>query len=204
MNTLTIISSKDPTVTLVKCVRRILKHHKTDVIVIDSGSTKKKFYKKIDVPVYFMDNKNYELGAYKIGYEMFPNYEKYICIQDTFLSIKKMDIQLDDKTVYVFEKDTGFSLDKQSFEESKKLWKDTIYYDKLLELENKKFIFSQHNSFIVNNIGLYSLLNFFTKLPENKLQSCATERLIYLYFKFNNYKFINLYKKFKKFHGNRV
>ena len=67
------------------CIASIKKNVRADIVVIDSKSEDQSYAHKFDVPVEFIDNMNYDMGAYLVGYRKFSNYKNYICIHDSFI-----------------------------------------------------------------------------------------------------------------------
>lgn len=72
MKCLTIICSFNPTHVLLDCISSVKQYYPNfDIVVIDSDSTKTEIYQNVDVPVVYAQNKNYEYGAYKFGYNLY-------------------------------------------------------------------------------------------------------------------------------------
>jgi hypothetical protein len=69
------------------CVDSILKFYKNPkIVVIDSNSPDKSYFKELikkKVTILDVKNKNYDTGAYWIGYKRFPNYKFYYFLHDS-------------------------------------------------------------------------------------------------------------------------
>ena len=66
------------------CVKSIKQNVDADILVIDSNSEDRTYACNLGAPVEFIENINYDIGAYLSGYHLLPNYETYICIHDSF------------------------------------------------------------------------------------------------------------------------
>ena len=86
MKNLAVICSRNPTSTLLNTIKGFSDFYPDfDIAVIDSDSEVTSAYDTIrekypHVNIHFAKNKNYELGAYKIAYELYPNYSVYMCL----------------------------------------------------------------------------------------------------------------------------
>ena len=67
------------------CVDSVRKFVAADILVVDSCSMDKSYATDINAEVAFIDNLNYDLGAYLSAYRLHPNYDSYICIHDSFM-----------------------------------------------------------------------------------------------------------------------
>ena len=104
MKTLIVISSKSPNPTLFECIEKLYrKQIQTSkdykICVVDSDSDDISEYKKIqsrfpEVEVHFVKNKNYEYGAWKYAIDQYPGFDIYMCIQDTMLVLKQINLDL--------------------------------------------------------------------------------------------------------------
>lgn len=91
---LAIISAKDPNCTLYLAIHGLKEYYPDfDIVVIDSDSTETYMYEMIkeDVKaIHLSKNHNFEVGAYKIGYELYPHYDIYLCMQDGIIPKKQI------------------------------------------------------------------------------------------------------------------
>lgn len=77
-----------------RCVNSILKFYKNPkIVVIDSDSPDKSYFKKLlekKVTILDVKNKNFDTGAYWIGYKNFPGYKFYYFIHDSIILKKNI------------------------------------------------------------------------------------------------------------------
>ena len=163
---LTIISSKDPGNSLLECVDGIIKYYPMfDIVIIDSDSENMEMYKKIihsKVKIHFLKNKYYEFGARKLGYYLYPEYDIYICIQDSIIPTEKMSLdKFNSDNIGIFSpNDYGFAPHSDFIAKyAEKLVEGTIYYKYFMENCNKNFLIATHTSFIVGNSTLKYILD---------------------------------------------
>ena len=214
LSTLIIICSKSPNPKLYECINKLYKIQigndlNYKICVIDSDSEDLTNYELIkndfpNVDLCFVKNKNYEYGAWKYGYSTFPNFDIYICIQDSIIIKKKIPLDVvNDEYSYTFDKyNTGYFHDPALKEEGMKFMEDSglDYKDEI----NAWFPLAQHSSFIVSNSVIKDIFLTLKHPPTNKAGSCIYERNFGLYFVLKkNKKTINLYDYMDKIHGNR-
>jgi hypothetical protein len=214
LKTLIIICSKSPNDNLYNCVEELYKiqmNDNTKICIVDSDSDNFDNYNKVkekypSVDIQYAKNKNYEYGAYKYAYNLYPNYDIYICIQDTLICTKKIDLTIvDNNNAYIYFHFGGFA-----YNTDKKPYKQ--YAIKLLEGVNLNykdiidtpFNLSTHNSFIVNKHVMKNIFETLVHPPINKDDSCAYERIFGLYFILKNIKTHELLNYFTKIYGGRV
>jgi hypothetical protein len=215
MNTLITIVSKSPNTILYQCIYNLYKFQIKDesaekICVVDSDSDDISIYNKIsedfpNVDICLIKNINYEYGAWKYAYTQYPNYDIYMCIQDSVIPINTVPLSIiNNETVFVFYEDSGYN----SHMSIKELGIDSLKKSKLNEFKYSEIIHTDfrmagHNSFIVNNYIMKDILNTFTDPPVNKDGSCIYERNFGLYFILHNINTHNLYYYFGKYHGKR-
>jgi hypothetical protein len=93
MKKLAVISTKNPTIKLLETITNVqIYYPEFDIVVIDSDSTETDYFSKVpkEVTICLTKNKNYELGAWIYAYNTFNTYDIYMCIQDTYMPIKRM------------------------------------------------------------------------------------------------------------------
>ena len=215
---LVIISSKNPKKILIENINNIYKfivskEYNFKICIVDSESSDFSVYNIIKdaypmIELHFVKNKNYEYGAYKYGFSLYPNYDIYICLQDTLLLTKEIDLsKINDETCYSFDCYKGFKgWGAKNGEKVKHnayaLLKncDLTYKDKI----HGKFNLVVHNSFFVSNHVIKDIFKTLINPPITKTDSGCYERIFGLYFIKKNIKTINLQDYVKKFHGNRM
>jgi hypothetical protein len=213
MDTLIIISSKSPNQYLYPCIDNLYKLQITDPInqkicIIDSDSKDITIYTIIKnkfpyVEIHFAKNKNYEYGAYKYAYSLYPNYNKYICIQDSIILNNKIPLDIvNDTNSYIFYHFSGYNHHLSIKEEGiENLKNSNLKYETLI---NTPFCLAQHSSFIVSNLVIKNIFDALPIPPVNKNGSCFYERNFGLYFILNNIKTHDLYNFFSKYSGYRI
>lgn len=184
------------------------KNNELQIVVVISDKDKASNEHLIDNSIKIIHgNLNYEYGAYKIGYNLYPNYNVYVCLQDNYvlchqnneeINNKPLCVKpnlppdlhiLNDNTIYsVPERNgSGFTSMKNSRELCKQLYKNTV-----IENSPDKFQLALHNSFILTNKILQELIETLNFLPKNKIESMLCERIFGLYFIEKKIKCLNL------------
>lgn len=213
MSTLFCICSKSPNPFLYDCIANLYKFNGADIVkgklcVVDSDSDNLTNYTKInndfpDVEIFFIKNKNYEYGAWKYAYSMFPNYINYMCIQDTIITTNKVDFSIiNNNNAYMFFDTSGYYSDSlQCKEFGITALKDSgLNYTGIIDTH---FNLAQHSCFIVTNEVIKDIFNTLRHAPLNKMGSCSYERLFGLYFILKHINTHNLYTYCNKIHGGR-
>tara|TARA_B100001057_G_C22606883_1_gene855032 strand:+ start:11 stop:697 length:687 start_codon:yes stop_codon:yes gene_type:complete len=199
--------------------RNLLGDRKYLISIIDSDSNILSAYKELEkkkkkeekkysqVNIHYSKNRHYEYGAYKYSYQMYPNYDIYVCIQDTVLFTKKINIKhVSNEQAYIYKHHSGFNLDRQSIPFSMRVLKSSPfpYPDYANDPSVRTFPMCQHCSFITTKKNMSGIFETLTIPPSDKLGSRSYERLFGLYFLFKNIKIINLRQlKVKKVHRKR-
>jgi glycosyltransferase involved in cell wall biosynthesis len=215
MRKLAIISSYNPKEYLLDCIGSLKEYFPDfNILVVDSNSNERGVYSKIPngVDVCFAGNENYELGAYKIGFEKQPNCEVYMCLQDSTIATSSFDLSgINDKSLYVFDADaSGFKLSRRKRHKrpTYKMISGTSFERNIKTLTSKRFRvgfrIAKHNLFVASGELMPSMFDSFS-LPTNKVESQISERLIALFFTMRSeYNNLIPLKCFKKVHGGRV
>jgi hypothetical protein len=219
-NLLIVISSKNPTKSLINTIESIYKIQLSDcniindnikICIVDSDSSDFSIYDKIsiiypDIDICFAKNKHYEYGAWKYAYLKYPNYEKYFCIQDTITILNKIDIdKVNDNTALTIFYRSGFQNDLRIYNTGINLLNNsTITFDDYKDIINTRFILSTHCSFIVTNKIICDIFKTLTEPPINKDGSITYERLFGLYFIIKKINTINIRDFIHKIHGKRI
>lgn len=207
---LIIISSKYPTPFLFNNVKKVFDIYKAKICIIDSDSENTEYYDKIrefynekDVSIHMIKNKNYEYGAWKSGYEMYPNYTKYLCIQDGISIDRKINLDIiDDYNAYTYFHLSGYYCHMNIKHLAVDFLKDTgLDYANIIDTA---FNLAEHCSFIVSNNVIKDIFKTFTVPPTNKAGSCSYERLFGLYFILKNINTHNMENYVTKVSGDRL
>ena len=211
LSLLIIICSKNPTKILIKNIINLYKFfniYDLKICIIDSCSTDLSIYNEIPkkfplIEIHFLNNKNYEYGAYKYAYFKYPDYNIYCCIQDSFLIFKNIDIsKIDDKTVFKYYHNSGFNSHKSIQSLGINLLRNVdLEYKNIIDTN---FTLATHCSFICTNYTIKKLFETLINPPTNKNESCCYERLFGLYFIIKKYNTINISDKVNKIHNRRI
>jgi len=210
MNTLIIISSKSPNPHLYRNIEQLYalqSDERTKICVVDSDSNNMEYYHKVQkdfplVDILFAKNTNYEYGAWKIAYERYPNYDIYMCIQDSIICHKKIPIEIvNDTNAFIFFNDSGYHADMgikgMGIDNLNK--SDLQYHD----IIDTAFRLAQHSSFVVSNVVLKDIFTTLKEPPTNKIGSCFMERNFGLYFILKHIQTHNMHEYCSKYTGGR-
>jgi len=206
---LIIISSKSPNHFLIDNIKQLYKLYDAKICIIDSDSSIFETYDIIrntytsnQVDIHLIQNKNYEYGAWKYGYELYPDYKKYMCIQDSICIHKEIDIDIvDDNNAITFFNPSGFTSHPPIMQMSTEFMKDSgLDY---LNIINQHFNLATHCTFIVSNNVIKNIFDTLKVPPTNKDGSCAFERIFGLYFILKNITTHDLQHYVSKLHGGR-
>lgn len=214
MNTLVIICSKSPNPNLYRCIEHLYTiqiqkdpENNYKIIVIDSDSNDFTNYDNVknsfpEVELLFIQNKNYEYGAWKYAYSIYPNFDNYFCIQDTIFVKTKIDLnQINNENAYTVHHRSGYhhhmSIKSMGIENLKNTGLD---YKDIIDTE---FNLALHSSFIVNNNVMQDIFKTLINPPVDKIGSCFYERNFGLYFIIKQINTIDLNFYTIKSHGNR-
>ena len=90
-NILAIICTKksgDTNKYIAECINKINEHYNVDIVIVSSDDHEHDITHGVkdtnNIKNVTFYNKN-EMGAYSIGYNKYPNYDVYMCIQDLYL-----------------------------------------------------------------------------------------------------------------------
>lgn len=212
-NVLIVISSKNPTHCLLDNIEKLFSNQINDgnkykIICVDSDSDNFEIYELIKlrypslIEIHYAQNKNYEYGAYKFAYNKYPDYDIYICIQDTFIITKQIDISnVNDSCCFTCFHKSGYFTDLKTKNIGINLLMNTgLQYENVI---NTRFNLAQHCSFIVSNYVMRDIFNTLVNPPTDKLGSCSYERIFGLYFILKDIETLDLNGYHKKIHGLR-
>ena len=180
--------------------------HNYKILCIDNGSSIITTYDKINkefplVKIVYANNKNFEWGAYKYALEKFNNYDIYICLQDTTILNKKLDLHMitNGRVGIAFHK-SGFNSHKSLINSNNfhRLMKNIDINAKNIMLCNTNFCIAQHNIFVITKLDLQDLFKTLKNPPIIKLDSNFYERLFGMYFISKQIKTIDIQPNIKK------
>ena len=212
MKTLIVISSKSPNPHLYNCISalktiQIKGDENYKICVVDSDSDHLTYYNKVkedfpDVELCFVKNKHYEHGAWSYALGVYPDYDNYICIQDSLIINRDIDMtKLNDNIAYTFFHHSGYHSHHWIKGLGIDLMKGSdLNYHGLIDTH---FNLATHCSFIVNNATLKDIFKSLPNPPTNKDGSCVYERNFGLYFILKGINTINLEDYMQKIHGGR-
>ena len=206
---LIVFSCFDPPLSLMECIKNLYNIQITDefqykIICVDNDSEITTTYDIInnvfpEVEICYVKNKNYEWGAYKYAKEIFHFFDIYMCLQDTIVITKKIDISLikENEVFSIFHKSGFFS--HPCIKNRKNL--ERFLKNTNLDVKgiiDTRFILSQHNTFIISKRNLDIMYETLKNPPICKLDTNFYERLYGLYFIIKKIKTINLEPYVKK------
>ena len=197
---LCIISTRNPTKILLDCISQVEMLFDTfDIVVVDSNSDNRTILNELNYPI-ISGNSNYEFGAYKLGYESNKSYKNYMCIQDSFIPIKKIDSlnEISDQISMVNKYEIGFSTHTGIINCAKDLVDKTTYSELFSKICNTKFMIDLNCSFIVSNNTIKNIIDTLPNLPINKDGSCSYERIFGIFFLYHNHEIIDINGYFQK------
>ncbi len=170
-------------------------------IIIDSDSTDKSYMNKIKkdkVIIEDIKNKNYEAGAFFLGFIKYKNFgENFVFMQDSLcITDKILEFEsVKENEVFVFEEnETGWTIDppakKEFFNQNKNF---------IPSIKKEKFLLAIWNCFIIKKETFQKVIdsNMFNTvlLPNNKSTSRAFERIWSNIFHQNNINMKVIQKK---------
>ena len=206
---LIVFSCFNPPLCLLECINNIYKIQITDefqykIICVDNDSKITSTYDIInnmfpEIEICYVKNNNYEWGAYKYAKENFKIFDIYMCLQDTNLITKKIDISLikENEVFSIFHK-SGFYYhsDIKNGEMRERLLKNTNLDVK--DIIDTPFCLAQHNTFIVYKKNLDIMYETLINPSICKLDTNFYERLYGLFFIIKKIKTIDLEPYIKK------
>jgi len=192
------------------CVNSLISNYDyPKILVIDSDSPNKSYFKKLrslSVEVLDSKNKNYDTGAYWIGFTKYNDYKNYYFLQDS-IKIKQNFISFEKNNLTTFryfhsiDRVGGFKIDKTKKNLIKKLTDffrinkkihDVFGFDNNYQIEWSREQLKKTNYFLPKSwLSVFGPLfickkvvmqklymnNFHKILPTNKIQQMCMERL---------------------------
>ena len=202
------ICSKNPRKSLLNNISKLIEFYTfAKIVIIDSDSSFVQIYSRInemfkDVDILYCKNKNFEIGAWKCGYKHYPNFEMYMCIQDSLFIKSKINISKDH--AYILKEYVGFKNCKYYKHKASELFKNSVLYDTIVAYRRAASLTALHTSFIVNNANLKEICDIFEHyIDDDKSVSHITERLIGMFFLYKKIDPIDIKYHFDKIHYQR-
>jgi hypothetical protein len=214
MNILICISSKSPNSTLYACLANLYKiqiydAHNYSIHIVDSDSDDFQYYNEIkyhfpDAEIHYIKNKNYEYGAWKYISTKYPDFDIYMCIQDSMVIQKPINLNLvDDTHAYTFHNYSGYKWHMTIKEMGiENIRTSNLDYESIVN--DPDFNLAQHSSFIVNNAVIKDIFKSLTIPPVNKDGSCFYERNFGIYFTAKKIQTFDLTSSIHKTHFGRI
>lgn len=210
MKILVSICSKSPNDCLTECVgywygiQIANSKHSYKIVIVDSCSTDLSAYVEVkkywpDIEILLINNKNYEFGAAKACYTLYPDYDIYVNTQDNLFIKQKVDFStLDNNSVFYIPHHSGFKsftyIDSVSI--AKEYLKNTNFnFDDFL---GAKFPIAMYNFYAAPCNIVEDIFCSFNCLPIDKNGSCLYERLLGMYFLWKKYSMTDLTASFEK------
>lgn len=174
------------------------------IICIDNGSDILTTYDVIKkrfpfVEIIYANNKNFEYGAYKYALNNFPNFDIYVCLQDTIIIKKRIDLNPIKKNwIYLFYERSGFHRHStiRKGESYNRLMKNiNLDVDDIID---SWFNIACYCIFIIIKSDLHDLFETLTNPPIKKIDTNFYERLFGMYFIKKKFKTINIENNIKK------
>lgn len=208
-----IVCSKNPNEIFIKCIDSLRLFYTSKILVVDSNSDKNlEVYDNIinkynNIEISMIKNKNWEYGAYKYGFNKYPNFKMYFCLQESCILKQRIEIENEDN-IYLYTNTTGWKHFSKHMNRIPNLIKNTKLYDYYKKTINSNFNLCTHNLFIVNNKIIEKI---FKKLPNpimDKIDEMCYERLLGLFFEKyaldNHYKIKDIKKYIEKIHQKKI
>jgi hypothetical protein len=213
-NRLAVVSSFNPSTTLLSTVTKLQEYYSEfDIVIVDSDSEDFSVYGLLPpkCKVDYVKNKNYELGAWTYAFKTYPNYDVYMFIQDTLTPncrIPHFDKnEYDNGTIYTFHfhqplNAFGF------FNESADVYRDSnLHFISKLD-PSMPITGGAHTSFITNKEHVPTILQLedayiHKNVKKTKIDSLLSERTLGIMAD-TLPKRINIWDYFTKTHGNRI
>jgi len=177
------------------------------VCVVDSDSDDFSYYEKVkesfpDVELHFIKNRNYEYGAWKYISNTYPNYDRYLCLQDTIIIDSYIDLNdIDDTTAYTYHNYTGYRSHPAIKEKGvQNLKENGLDCDSFIDTD---FVLAQFCTFAVTNKVMKDIFTTLTVPPVDKDGCCFYERNFGIYFIIKDINTIDLSYYVTKIYGNR-
>ena len=152
------ICSKNPDKTLLYNLDRLntfFNNFIKKICIVDSDSNDFSTYEIIrdkypDIDIYFIQNKNYEYGAYKYSYSKNSDYDIYCCIQDSYVFEKEIDISsITDNDAFIYYNTSGFYWSKLVKKHAIRLLENVdLNYSSIIDNDNESICNTYNQSII--------------------------------------------------------
>lgn len=167
-----------------ECIESIIRFHPGEkIVIVDSDSDDKSYFKDIDssVTVYDVQNMHYALEGYNIGYKNNPEEDFYYCIHDSLVLKDNIDfVKQKPLTTIRWWDSPPVAMGRDSNDEDLTVWANV----KMKEHMGYEVPFSYKGVFgpmmLSSNKVMQDLKDsgVFNIVPDDKYQSCATERIL--------------------------
>ena len=213
-NRLAVISSFNPSTTLLSTITKLQEYYSEfDIVIVDSDSTDYSMYHSLppECKVDYVKNKNFELGAWTYAFKAYPNYDVYMFIQDTLTPICRIpdfnETTYENGTIYTFHYNSTLGAGGY-FQELVDVYRDSNLHF-ISQLDPAMCITGgAHSSFITNKEHVPIILQLedtyiHKNLKKTKIDSWLSERTVGIIAD-TLPKRINIWNYFTKIHGNRM
>jgi hypothetical protein len=213
-NRLAVISSFNPSATLLSTVAKLQEYYNEfDIVIVDSDSSDCSIYHSLppECKVDYIKNKNYELGAWTYAFQAYPNYDIYMFIQDTLTPNCRIpdfnETTYENGTIYTFHYHPTLEAGGY-FEELVDVYRDSnLHFISQLD-PTMRITGGAHTSFITNKEHVHIILQLedayiHKNLKKTKVDSWLSERTVGIMAD-TLPKRINIWNYFTKTHGNRM
>lgn len=166
-----------------ECINSILNFHPEEkIVLVDSFSEDRGYFNDLDksVEIYDAENKHYALEAYRIGYVNNQNEDFYYCIHDSLILKNNIDfVKQKELTTIRWWDCPPVPMGRGSKDEDLTIWADQQLRQHVgfgvpfsyKGIFGPMFLASQNAMKKFYQSGIFNIL------PNDKYQSCATERL---------------------------
>jgi hypothetical protein len=158
-------------------------HPNEKIVIVDSDSYDKSYFQDIDssVVIYDVENRHYALEAYNIGYKNNPEEDFYYCIHDSLVLKDNIDFVKSSKLTTIRWWDSPpVPIGRDANDNDLSVWADSVMRESLgYGIPGiYKGVFGP--MMLCQNKVMKDLFDcgFFNILPNNKHESCATERIL--------------------------
>jgi hypothetical protein len=167
-----------------ECIDSIMRFHPNEkIVIVDSDSNDKSYFQDIDssVVIYDVENRHYALEAYNIGYKNNPEEDFYYCIHDSLVLKDNIDFVKSSKLTTIRWWDSPpVPIGRDANDNDLSVWADSVMRESLgYGIPGiYKGVFGP--MMLCQNQVMKDLSDcgFFNILPNNKHESCATERIL--------------------------
>jgi hypothetical protein len=167
-----------------ECIDSIMRFHPNEkIVIVDSDSNDKSYFQDIDssVVIYDVENRHYALEAYNIGYKNNPEEDFYYCIHDSLVLKDNIDFVKSSKLTTIRWWDSPpVPIGRDANDNDLSVWADSVMRESVGYGVPGiyKGVFGPMMLCQDQVMKDLSDCGFFNILPNNKYESCATERIL--------------------------